>query len=51
MPQMSPLNWTSLFISFTMIFLLINTNNYFFIMHSPIKNMNIMNLKKNNWKW
>nr|WIL79800.1 ATP synthase F0 subunit 8 [Neohydnus sinensis] len=51
MPQMSPLNWVSLFISFSLIFLMINANNYFFIMNNPSIQKNTLNLKKNNWKW
>nr|WDE20742.1 ATP synthase F0 subunit 8 [Callimerus inbasalis] len=51
MPQMSPLNWVSLFISFTMIFLLINSTNYFFINYNFSSKIKKLTLKKINWKW
>nr|AML26460.1 ATP synthase F0 subunit 8 [Staphylinidae sp. BMNH 1274656] len=51
MPQMSPLNWLSLFIMFLMIFMIFNSFNYFSFLYTP-KNKSLKNLKKNiNWKW
>nr|WIL79877.1 ATP synthase F0 subunit 8 [Tillus discoidalis]WIL79903.1 ATP synthase F0 subunit 8 [Opilo sinensis] len=51
MPQMSPLNWVSLFISFTIIFMLINSMNYFFINYNFKINKENIKLSKINWKW
>nr|YP_010975286.1 ATP synthase F0 subunit 8 [Aneogmena fischeri]WNX92420.1 ATP synthase F0 subunit 8 [Aneogmena fischeri] len=53
MPQMAPINWLSLFIMFSIIFLIFNMMNYYFF--TPI--MPKSNLMKNiyinsfNWKW
>nr|WIL79929.1 ATP synthase F0 subunit 8 [Callimerus sp.] len=51
MPQMSPLNWVSLFISFSMIFMLINSTNYFFISYNFSSKTKKLILNKINWKW
>nr|YP_009338130.1 ATP synthase F0 subunit 8 [Trichodes sinae]ANG08440.1 ATP synthase F0 subunit 8 [Trichodes sinae] len=52
MPQMSPLNWISLFLSFSLIFLLINSYNYYFINYSFNKKITkTSSLIKINWKW
>nr|WDE20729.1 ATP synthase F0 subunit 8 [Clerus sp.] len=51
MPQMSPLNWVSLFISFSLIFMLINSTNYFFIMYNSKLNTKSTKQNKINWKW
>nr|AXS65723.1 ATP synthase F0 subunit 8 [Cucujoidea sp. 23 KM-2017] len=51
MPQMAPLNWLSLFIFFTVIFLIVNSLNYFMFLYT-IKNNNFKkNSPKLNWKW
>nr|QPN54157.1 ATP synthase F0 subunit 8 [Holotrichia sp. NS-2020] len=51
MPQMAPLNWLGLFISFSLIFLTFNAMNYFTLIYSP----KITSIKKTftltNWKW
>nr|WIL79826.1 ATP synthase F0 subunit 8 [Clerus klapperichi]WIL79864.1 ATP synthase F0 subunit 8 [Clerus dealbatus] len=51
MPQMSPLNWVSLFISFSIIFLMINSMNYFFFTYNSKKNLKSFKLNKITWKW
>nr|WIL79916.1 ATP synthase F0 subunit 8 [Pieleus irregularis] len=51
MPQMSPLNWVSLFVSFTLIFLLINSMSYFFITYNFNTKKENLTFKKMNWKW
>nr|YP_010890630.1 ATP synthase F0 subunit 8 [Hypoderma bovis]WJK71611.1 ATP synthase F0 subunit 8 [Hypoderma bovis] len=53
MPQMSPISWLSLFIVFTMTFLLFNTMNYYcFTPHMPKSNLINMNkMISMNWKW
>nr|ALO76111.1 ATP synthase F0 subunit 8 [Ptilodactyla sp. PTY01] len=52
MPQMAPMNWTMLFITFCMIFLLFNSLNYFMFSY-PVNTQS--NIKTNkftmNWKW
>nr|APX39535.1 ATP synthase F0 subunit 8 [Colaspidea globosa] len=50
MPQMAPLNWLTLYILFTIIFLLFLTQNYF---HQIIKmkQMSKSKFSKLNWKW
>nr|AML26428.1 ATP synthase F0 subunit 8 [Staphylinidae sp. BMNH 1274642] len=52
MPQMSPLNWMSLFITFTIIFIMFNVMNYFSFKYQPIKKKTTnLNSIKINWKW
>nr|AXS65146.1 ATP synthase F0 subunit 8 [Cleridae sp. 2 KM-2017] len=52
MPQMSPLNWISLFVSFSLIFLLINSTNYFFINYKiDIKSLKTLKTNNISWKW
>nr|YP_009185843.1 ATP synthase F0 subunit 8 [Gabronthus thermarum]ALO70587.1 ATP synthase F0 subunit 8 [Gabronthus thermarum] len=51
MPQMAPLNWLTLFLMFTFIFLMFNTMNYFsFKYQFKTNTFNKIN-KKINWKW
>nr|WRO45041.1 ATP synthase F0 subunit 8 [Fissocantharis tridifformis] len=52
MPQMAPLSWLNLFIYFIMIFLILNSLNYFFF-KSPFnqKKSKILKNNKNSWKW
>nr|QNJ33263.1 ATP synthase F0 subunit 8 [Toxeutes macleayi] len=51
MPQMAPLNWLSLFIFFTLIFLMFNTINFFSIIY-PIKKDYFKKVKSPlTWKW
>nr|ALO77221.1 ATP synthase F0 subunit 8 [Phycosecis limbata] len=52
MPQMAPLSWLTLFISFTIIFLLLNSMNYFcFNYKTNLINKNFTKKHSNNWKW
>nr|YP_010238968.1 ATP synthase F0 subunit 8 [Megalinus hunanensis]QTE20683.1 ATP synthase F0 subunit 8 [Megalinus hunanensis] len=51
MPQMAPLSWLTLFIYFTMIFLMFNSMNYFSYKYSIKSNLNIKKNKNFNWKW
>nr|AOY40010.1 ATP synthase F0 subunit 8 [Scolytinae sp. BMNH 1040265]AOY40270.1 ATP synthase F0 subunit 8 [Curculionoidea sp. 2 KM-2015] len=56
MPQMAPMNWTSLYLFFTFLFLLMMVMNFYSFLYSPsqIKNMKLNNknsLKYLIWKW
>nr|AXS65623.1 ATP synthase F0 subunit 8 [Cucujoidea sp. 38 KM-2017] len=51
MPQMAPMNWISLFIFFTLIFLLINSLNYFSFKYPNHFFSTNKIFKKINWKW
>nr|QHR79549.1 ATP synthase F0 subunit 8 [Necrobia ruficollis] len=52
MPQMSPMNWILLFVMFGVIFLIINSNNYFMVKYSFTYIITKTLLKnKINWKW
>nr|ATN23481.1 ATP synthase F0 subunit 8 [Bruchus sp. EMHAU-15071302] len=51
MPQMAPLNWLTLMIFFTMIFLMFNSLN-FFTFNYEVKKMTSFKKKLTyNWKW
>nr|AND96030.1 ATP synthase F0 subunit 8 [Cleptocaccobius convexifrons] len=51
MPQMAPINWLSLLIYFSLMFMMFNILNYFSFNY----NFKIFKFKKNNqnlnWKW
>nr|YP_009350627.1 ATP synthase F0 subunit 8 [Bulbitermes laticephalus]AQP27503.1 ATP synthase F0 subunit 8 [Bulbitermes laticephalus] len=52
MPQMMPMEWTLLYITFLMTFLMFNIMNYF--AQSPNTQMKMketINTHKTNWKW
>nr|ULR86964.1 ATP synthase F0 subunit 8 [Macquartia sp. 2 HNL-2022a] len=53
MPQMAPINWLSLFIIFSMTFIMFNIMNYFLYSPSSPKFNLIKNKLTNslNWKW
>nr|WIL79851.1 ATP synthase F0 subunit 8 [Tillus nitidus] len=51
MPQMSPMNWIILFIYFTMIFIYLNSNNYFLIKYFFLMKLSDLKLKIKSWKW
>nr|ANJ70324.1 ATP synthase F0 subunit 8 [Athous haemorrhoidalis] len=51
MPQMAPLSWLNLFISFIIIFMIINTINYFSFKYENNLMMTSPKLTKTNWKW
>nr|AQP28998.1 ATP synthase F0 subunit 8 [Procapritermes sp. A TB-2017] len=52
MPQMMPMEWTLLYITFLATFLMFNIMNYF--TQSPNKQQTtkkLININKTNWKW
>nr|AMX22541.1 ATP synthase F0 subunit 8 [Coptotermes acinaciformis raffrayi] len=52
MPQMMPMEWMTLYITFLMTFLMFNIMNYF--TQSPnmtTKITSTINVNKMNWKW
>nr|AQP27991.1 ATP synthase F0 subunit 8 [Pericapritermes sp. G TB-2017] len=52
MPQMMPMEWTMLYITFLATFLMFNIMNYF--TQSPSQKSStkkIININKINWKW
>nr|AQP28751.1 ATP synthase F0 subunit 8 [Microcerotermes sp. SB TB-2017]AQP28842.1 ATP synthase F0 subunit 8 [Microcerotermes sp. COL2012-T09]URH16713.1 ATP synthase F0 subunit 8 [Microcerotermes sp.] len=52
MPQMMPMEWTMLYITFLATFLMFNIMNYF--IQSPnqqSKTKKVINTNKTNWKW
>nr|YP_009250418.1 ATP synthase F0 subunit 8 [Coptotermes amanii]AMX22593.1 ATP synthase F0 subunit 8 [Coptotermes amanii] len=52
MPQMMPMEWMTLYITFLMTFLMFNIMNYF--TQSPsstTKNTSTINVNKMSWKW
>nr|AXS66291.1 ATP synthase F0 subunit 8 [Staphylinoidea sp. 2 KM-2017] len=51
MPQMAPLNWLSLFLFFTILFLMFNSMNYFSFMYTNKKFLTFKKTMKNFWKW
>nr|YP_010140016.1 ATP synthase F0 subunit 8 [Aulacochilus grouvellei]QQK56315.1 ATP synthase subunit 8 [Aulacochilus grouvellei] len=53
MPQMAPLNWLILFIYFVMIFLFINSMNYYLFYYTPkfFQINKFSHLPMLNWKW
>nr|WEG23036.1 ATP synthase F0 subunit 8 [Senometopia sp. 1 HNL-2023a] len=53
MPQMAPINWLSLFIIFSISFMIFNMMNYFLFIPSTPKLTLTKNKQINvmNWKW
>nr|QEL51265.1 ATP synthase F0 subunit 8 [Philonthus decorus] len=51
MPQMAPMNWLTLFILFTIIFLMFNVMNYFSFKYPVKKFTTKKKTNKINWKW
>nr|AML25597.1 ATP synthase F0 subunit 8 [Staphylinidae sp. BMNH 1274640] len=51
MPQMAPMNWLSLFIMFSLIFIMFNSINYFSLLYNSKLTKFNKTLKKMNWKW
>nr|QXT44482.1 ATP synthase F0 subunit 8 [Astratotermes hilarus] len=52
MPQMMPMEWTLLYLTFLMTFLMFNIMNYF--AQSPnqqYKTKKSIHINKTNWKW
>nr|YP_009351342.1 ATP synthase F0 subunit 8 [Postsubulitermes parviconstrictus]AQP29315.1 ATP synthase F0 subunit 8 [Postsubulitermes parviconstrictus] len=52
MPQMMPMEWTLLYITFLMTFLMFNIMNYFAQSpNSQQKTKKFIHINKTNWKW
>nr|YP_010704922.1 ATP synthase F0 subunit 8 [Agrypnus binodulus]WCQ78458.1 ATP synthase F0 subunit 8 [Agrypnus binodulus] len=51
MPQMAPLSWLNLFISFVMMLLIMSTLNYFSVSYNNSQKESIKKSSKLNWKW
>nr|YP_009250548.1 ATP synthase F0 subunit 8 [Coptotermes travians]AMX22864.1 ATP synthase F0 subunit 8 [Coptotermes travians] len=53
MPQMMPMEWMTLYITFLMTFLTFNIMNYFTQSPNTVttKNTSTINVNKMNWKW
>nr|ALO77447.1 ATP synthase F0 subunit 8 [Dermestidae sp. GENSP01] len=51
MPQMAPMSWLTLFTMFSIMFLLINSLNYYSTVTSSINQESGKKGKKTNWKW
>nr|QRW36387.1 ATP synthase F0 subunit 8 [Nebrioporus cooperi] len=52
MPQMAPMNWISLNIFFSLMFILFNFVNYYlFLTNSKNKKIYKINNKMMSWKW
>nr|YP_010372427.1 ATP synthase F0 subunit 8 [Dryomyza anilis]UPA56140.1 ATP synthase F0 subunit 8 [Dryomyza anilis] len=53
MPQMAPIGWLSLFIIFSITFVLFNMMNYYSVLPSSPKSHSLSSIKLNsmNWKW
>nr|AOY39828.1 ATP synthase F0 subunit 8 [Pityogenes trepanatus] len=54
MPQMAPMSWLTLFILFTMLFLLTIILNFFFLKNNSINNKTLFKNKaylNKYWKW
>nr|APU93562.1 ATP synthase F0 subunit 8 [Noditermes lamanianus] len=52
MPQMMPMEWLMLYITFLTTFLMFNILNYFIQSSSnQIKEKKTININKMNWKW
>nr|QWK39725.1 ATP synthase F0 subunit 8 [Omorgus chinensis]UFR81804.1 ATP synthase F0 subunit 8 [Trogidae sp.] len=51
MPQMAPMSWLSLFLLFSMIFILFNCLNYYSFNYTPKKFLMEKVQSKLNWKW
>nr|QXT44417.1 ATP synthase F0 subunit 8 [Acholotermes sp. CMRT125]QXT44430.1 ATP synthase F0 subunit 8 [Acholotermes sp. CMRT134] len=52
MPQMMPMEWTLLYLTFLMTFLMFNIMNYFTqTAQQQVKMKKTVDIKKTNWKW
>nr|AXS66113.1 ATP synthase F0 subunit 8 [Curculionoidea sp. 28 KM-2017] len=51
MPQMAPMNWTLLLITFSSLFTLIVIMLYFMFAYKPLTHPLKTNPFKTNWKW
>nr|AOY39919.1 ATP synthase F0 subunit 8 [Scolytinae sp. BMNH 1039994] len=53
MPQMAPMNWTSMYVLFSMLFLLTMIMNYFVFLYSTDNETHQKKTKSHHqtWKW
>nr|AOY39115.1 ATP synthase F0 subunit 8 [Chelonarium sp. BMNH 840450] len=51
MPQMAPMNWMTLIIFFSIIFMMFNSMNFFMNKSNSIKENKPIKKIKINWKW
>nr|YP_009741700.1 ATP synthase F0 subunit 8 [Thaumatosmylus hainanus]QID76379.1 ATP synthase F0 subunit 8 [Thaumatosmylus hainanus] len=52
MPQMAPISWLTLFIYFSIIFMLFNCLNYFITTYnSPLNELKTFSTNSLTWKW
>nr|YP_009742831.1 ATP synthase F0 subunit 8 [Cryptalaus yamato]QID91193.1 ATP synthase F0 subunit 8 [Cryptalaus yamato] len=51
MPQMAPLSWLNLFISFVIMFMIMSTLNYFSFNYNNSQKSFHKKSSKFNWKW
>nr|AYW52132.1 ATP synthase F0 subunit 8 [Discolomatidae sp. 1 ACP-2013] len=54
MPQMSPMNWISLFLIFFSMYMMMNIIIYYYIIYNPISfnvKFNFFKIENYNWKW
>nr|AEP27537.1 ATP synthase F0 subunit 8 [Larinus turbinatus] len=51
MPQMAPLNWLSMYMLFSMLFLISVIMNYYSFLYTPKIKTSKIKTKTINWKW
>nr|AYQ19087.1 ATP synthase F0 subunit 8 [Amarygmini sp. ACP-2013] len=51
MPQMAPLNWLTLMISFSLIMIMFNIINFYSFSYQIQKKETKIKTMKTNWKW
>nr|UZA66531.1 ATP synthase F0 subunit 8 [Aromia bungii] len=51
MPQMAPLSWLTLFIYYSLVFILFNSINYYSFLYTTEKKSLSKKISKLNWKW
>nr|AMW67894.1 ATP synthase F0 subunit 8 [Heterosmylus sp. YW-2016] len=52
MPQMAPINWLTLFLYFSVIYVLFNCLNYFILTYkAPTPKKMMFSINSLNWKW
>nr|BCT02347.1 ATP synthase F0 subunit 8 [Euscepes postfasciatus]BCT02350.1 ATP synthase F0 subunit 8 [Euscepes postfasciatus]BCT02353.1 ATP synthase F0 subunit 8 [Euscepes postfasciatus]BCT02356.1 ATP synthase F0 subunit 8 [Euscepes postfasciatus]BCT02359.1 ATP synthase F0 subunit 8 [Euscepes postfasciatus] len=51
MPQMAPMSWMSLYLSFCFLFILLYIYNYFLFIYKPTKILIKKSRNQVNWKW
>nr|QWY25996.1 ATP synthase F0 subunit 8 [Morphostenophanes yunnanus] len=51
MPQMAPLSWLSLMLSFTVILLMFNIKTFYTVNHQPLFHKKTTTKPQTSWKW